>query len=52
MYRSEKKGIKDYEKYSKIALDDEVTSPPVEKLSAKEKWELEKMKKKEIKDEN
>jgi cytochrome c oxidase cbb3-type subunit 4 len=30
LYRSEKRGERDYEKYSKIALDDEVTSTPVE----------------------
>ena len=30
LYRSEKKGEKDYEKYGRIALDDEVDSPPVE----------------------
>jgi len=46
IYSSEKKGINDYEKYSNIVLDDEVTSTPVEKLSAREKWELEKKKNK------
>ena len=46
IYSSEKKGINNYEKYSNIALDDELTSTPVEKLSAKEKWELEKKKNK------
>jgi cytochrome c oxidase cbb3-type subunit 4 len=30
LYRSEKKGEKDFEKYGKIALDDEVTSEPIE----------------------
>ena len=30
LYRSEKRGEKDYEKYGKIALDDEVDSTPVE----------------------
>jgi len=30
LYRSEKKGERDYEKYGNIALDDEVTSIPVE----------------------
>jgi cytochrome c oxidase cbb3-type subunit 4 len=30
LYRSEKKGEKNYEKYGKIALDDEVTSKPIE----------------------
>lgn len=28
LYRSEKKGVKDYEKYGKIALDDEIDSRP------------------------
>lgn len=31
LYRSEKKGEKDYEKYGKIALDDEIDSQPIEK---------------------
>ena len=31
LYRSEKKGEKDYEKYGKIALDDEIDSKPIEK---------------------
>ena len=30
LYRSEKKGEKDYEKYADIALHDEVTDLPVE----------------------
>jgi cytochrome c oxidase cbb3-type subunit 4 len=30
LYRSEKKGIKDYEKYGKLALDDELESPLLE----------------------
>jgi len=30
LYKSEKKGERDYEKYGNIALDDEVTSTPVE----------------------
>ncbi len=46
IYSSEKKGINDYEKYSQIVLDDEITSTPVEKLTPKEKWELEKKKNK------
>ncbi len=46
IYSNEKKGIRDYEKYSNIVLDDEITSTPVEKLTAKEKWELEKKKNK------
>ncbi len=46
IYSSEKKGVNDFEKYSNIVLDDEVTSTPVEELTAKEKWELEKKKNK------
>lgn len=30
LYRSQKKGIRDYEKYSKLALDDDLTDNPVE----------------------
>jgi len=30
LYRSEKKGTKDYEKYSNLALDDELDSKPLE----------------------
>lgn len=30
LYRSEKKGIKDYEKYGKMALDDELSDSPIE----------------------
>ena len=37
LYRSEKKGEKDYEKYGKIALDDEIDSTPVETTSPYEK---------------
>lgn len=47
LYRSEKKGVRDYEKYGKIALDDELTSPPVEKLPSKEKDEQHKDEQKE-----
>ena len=42
LYRSEKKGERDYEKYGNMALDDELTSKPVEPLEnedAKEKKE-------------
>jgi len=42
LYRSEKKGERDYEKYGKMALDDELTSKPIEPLEnddAKEKKE-------------
>ena len=31
LYRSEKKGERDYEKYANLALDDELDSPLVEK---------------------
>lgn len=37
LYRSEKKGERDYEKYGNIALDDEVTSTPVEDKPASER---------------
>jgi cytochrome c oxidase cbb3-type subunit 4 len=30
LYRSEKKGERDYEKYGKLALDDELSDRPVE----------------------
>jgi cytochrome c oxidase cbb3-type subunit 4 len=33
LYRSEKKGDKDYEKYGNIAIDDEIDSKPVEDKS-------------------
>ena len=33
LYSSEKKGTRDYEKYANIALDDEVTSKPIETTS-------------------
>lgn len=32
LYSSEKKGTRDYEKYANMALDDEITDKPVEKL--------------------
>ena len=34
LYSSQKKGRRDYEKYSQIALDDDITSSPVEELAA------------------
>lgn len=37
LYRSEKKGERDYEKYSNIALDDEITSAPVEDKPASQR---------------
>lgn len=33
LYSSQKKGKRDYEKYSNIALHDEVTDRPVEEIS-------------------
>lgn len=30
LYRSEKKGEKDYEKYGNLAIDDEINSTPIE----------------------
>ncbi|MEA1880374.1 MAG: cytochrome c oxidase, cbb3-type, CcoQ subunit [Campylobacterota bacterium] len=37
LYRSEKKGERDYEKYGRIALDDEIDSTPVEDKPAGER---------------
>ncbi len=37
LYRSEKRGDRDYEKYGNIALDDEVTSTPVEDKPASQR---------------
>ena len=37
LYRSEKKGERDFEKYGNIALDDEVTSDPVEDKPASQR---------------
>ena len=36
-YRSEKKGERDFEKYGNIALDEEVTSEPVEDKPASQR---------------
>jgi len=36
LYSSERKGERDYEKYGDIALNDEITDKPVEKVSKKE----------------
>jgi len=36
LYSSEKKGTRDYEKYANMALDDEITDKPVEKLERDE----------------
>jgi len=37
LYRSEKKGERDFEKYGRIALDDNIDSPPVEEKRASER---------------
>jgi len=37
LYRSEKKGERDYEKYGNIALDDNITSTPVEDKPASQR---------------
>ena len=34
LYRSEKKGRRDYEKYAKLALDDEINDKVLEKRSS------------------
>ncbi len=36
LYRAEKKGTRNYEKYGKLALDDELDSKPVEPQETKE----------------
>lgn len=36
LYRSEKKGTRNYEKYGDIALNDEITDKPVESVSKNE----------------
>jgi len=41
LYRSEKKGERDYEKYGNIALDDEITSVPIEDKSASQRYKEE-----------
>ncbi|MCF6243705.1 MAG: cytochrome c oxidase, cbb3-type, CcoQ subunit [Sulfurovum sp.] len=38
LYRSEKKGERDYEKYGRIALDDEIDSTPVEDKPASQRY--------------
>jgi cytochrome c oxidase cbb3-type subunit 4 len=37
LYKSEKDGVRDYEKYANIALDDEITSKPIEDNTPKNK---------------
>jgi len=44
LYRSEKRGDRDYEKYGNIALDDEITSTPIEEKSASERDEVKNIK--------
>ena len=41
LYKSEKKGERDYEKYGNIALDDEITSTPVEDKAASQRYKEE-----------
>jgi len=41
LYRSEKKGERDYEKYGRIALDDEIDSTPVEDKPASQRYKKE-----------
>jgi cytochrome c oxidase cbb3-type subunit 4 len=36
LYKTQKDGIRDYEKYGKLALDDDITSAPVEENIQKE----------------
>ena len=36
LYRSEKRGERNFEKYGRIALDDSIGTPPVEEKSASE----------------
>ena len=33
LYKSEKEGVKDYEKYGNIALDDNIDSKPIEQVT-------------------
>lgn len=39
LYRSEKKGEADYEKYGRLALDDELTDAPIEEHKRTKKEE-------------
>jgi cytochrome c oxidase cbb3-type subunit 4 len=36
LYRAQKKGTRDYEKYGNLALDDEVSTKPLEKIEESE----------------
>lgn len=33
LYSSQKKGVRDYEKYGNLALNDEITDQPIEEIS-------------------
>ena len=37
LYRAQKTGTRDYEKYGNLALDDEVSAKPLEKMEGSEK---------------
>ena len=37
LYKSEKDGVNDYEKYSNLALEDDITSKPIEDNTPKNK---------------
>jgi cytochrome c oxidase cbb3-type subunit IV len=37
LYRAQKKGIRDYEKYGNLALDDDLNSKPIEEIEEKKK---------------
>ncbi|BBG64867.1 cytochrome c oxidase subunit CcoQ [Hydrogenimonas sp.] len=39
LYRAEKKGTRNYEKYGKLALDDDLDSKPLEPQETKDKKE-------------
>lgn len=36
LYRSEKKGVRNYEKYGQLALDDDLNSPVLEEIKKKD----------------
>ncbi len=46
LYKGERKGERDYEKYGNIALDDEPHSKPIETMTIREKEKLKKSQKK------
>jgi len=37
IYRNQKKGVRDYEKYSRLALDDSIESEPIEPKKGEER---------------